>query len=161
MSRPSHRTRRAMETETKIFRYDSEDLVGDEKILQVHLPGEGSKESGNGESVMFCDLSDVIFKWNFWYENMPRVRPFYAVKCNYDPMLIMTLARLGAGFDCASKAEIEIVKRYHVDTSRIIYAQPVKFVPHLKFAEANGVDMVTFDRASELEKMQKYFPTAR
>lgn len=140
-----------MDTGCQIFRYDAEDLVADEKTFPVDSEGP----------VIVCDLSDVIWKWTFWRANMPRVHPFYAVKCNYDPMLLMTLARLGAGFDCASKAEIEMVQKYNVDTSRIIYAQPVKFVPHLKFAEANGVDMVTFDRRSELEKIQKYFPTAR
>ena len=33
----------------------------------------------------------------------PNVTPFYAVKCNSDPVLVKVLAELGAGFDCASK----------------------------------------------------------
>lgn len=137
----------------KIIRYDSEDLVSDEKILQGHLP-----EEDGGDAVMFCDLSDVLWKMSFWQENMKRVYPYFAVKCNYDPLLLQTLARIGAGFDCASKAEIQMVQQFN---ARIIYAQPVKFVPHLKFAQENGVDLVTYDRRSELEKIRKYFPTAR
>lgn len=34
---------------------------------------------------------------------------FLAVKCNDDKLLVSTLAALGTGFDCASKAEIELV----------------------------------------------------
>lgn len=139
----------------KIFRYSdsSNDLVTDEKILQLHSPGCTASDP-----VMFCDLSDVVWKMAFWREHMPRVHPYYAVKCNNDPLLLLTLARLGAGFDCASQAEIESVLGFN---SRLIYAQPVKFVPHLKYAQANGVDLMTFDRASELEKIREFYPAAR
>lgn len=146
-----------MDTECHVVRYNCEDLVSDEKILEKYSHSLDS----SSKPVIFCDLSDVIWKWRFWNANLPRVRPFYAVKCNYDPVLLFTLARLGACFDCASKAEIEMVQMFQVDPSMIIYAQPVKFVPHLKFAEENGVDLMTFDRKSELEKVQKYFPAAR
>lgn len=121
------------------------------------------REHGDSEDapIMFCDLSDVLFKWSFWQENLRRVKPYYAVKCNYDPVLLMTLAHLGAGFDCASQREIEMILRLNVDQSRIIFAQPVKFIPHLKFAEQHGVHMITFDRATELDKIKKFFPTAK
>ena len=38
-----------------------------------------------------------------WMRLFPNVTPFYAVKCNSDPVLVKVLAELGAGFDCASK----------------------------------------------------------
>lgn len=38
------------------------------------------------------------------------LQPFYAVKCNTDPVLVRTLAALGTGFDCASREEIDIVR---------------------------------------------------
>ncbi len=34
---------------------------------------------------------------------MPRVTPFYAVKCNPEPGVLRLLNSLGTGFDCASK----------------------------------------------------------
>lgn len=40
---------------------------------------------------------------------MIMLQPFYAVKCNNDPVMLALLARLGCGFDCASKAEIDAV----------------------------------------------------
>lgn len=38
---------------------------------------------------------------------MAQVTPFYAVKCCPEPSIIATLAACGAGFDCASAAEIQ------------------------------------------------------
>ena len=49
------------------------------------------------------DLGRVIHLYDRWVAKLPRVRPFYAVKCNEDPALLKTLAALGTGFDCASK----------------------------------------------------------
>ncbi len=42
---------------------------------------------------------------------MPRVMPFYAVKSNPDVNILRTLKMLGAGFDCASEAELDAVKK--------------------------------------------------
>ena len=55
-----------------------------------------------------------------------------AVKCNYDPVLLQTLAALGTGFDCASKQEIETILNLGVDPSRIIYANPCKQNSHIR-----------------------------
>lgn len=50
-----------------------------------------------------CDLGDVLKKHLRWTRALPRVTPFYAVKCNDSRAVVMTLASLGTGFDCASK----------------------------------------------------------
>jgi ornithine decarboxylase len=57
-----------------------------------------------------CCLSDVIKKYDQWIEKMPRIKPFYAVKCNDDMVVLKVLATLGTGFDCATKQEIDKVK---------------------------------------------------
>ena len=41
-----------------------------------------------------------------WMKQLPTVHPFYAVKCNNNPVILKVLAALGAGFDCASKVRI-------------------------------------------------------
>lgn len=38
-----------------------------------------------------------------WLKALPRVTPFYAVKCNDSRTIVKTLAAIGTGFDCASK----------------------------------------------------------
>jgi len=47
-------------------------------------------------------LLQVSRLYSTWVSTMPRVKPFYAVKCNPEPSMVAMLAALGAGFDCAS-----------------------------------------------------------
>ncbi len=51
------------------------------------------------------DLGAALRLFQAWAAALPRVAPFYAVKCNNDPGLLALLAALGAGFDCASDCE--------------------------------------------------------
>ncbi|KAM6979637.1 ornithine decarboxylase isoform 2-T2 [Aplochiton taeniatus] len=102
-----------------------------------------------------CDLGDVLKKHLRWTRTLPRVAPFYAIKCNDSRALVMTLASLGTGFDCASKTEIQLVQSLGVDPSRIIYANPCKQVSQIKYAAAHGVQMMTFDSEVELMKVAR------
>ena len=99
------------------------------------------------------DLGDVERKYREWVSALPRVAPFYAVKCNPDGRILDTLAAAGAGFDCASMAEMEAVVARGVPRRRMIYAHPCKPVSHLLYAKSVGVEMMTFDNADELAKI--------
>ena len=70
------------------------------------------------------------------------------------------MAQLGNGFDCASKAEIDMALQTGVDPSRIIYAQPCKTKSYLRYAARTGVKQMTFDNADELYKIKECFPDA-
>lgn len=70
------------------------------------------------------------------------------------------MAKLGNGFDCASKAEIDMALETGVDPSRIIYAQPCKTKSYLRHAANVGVKQMTFDNADELYKIKACFPEA-
>jgi len=107
-----------------------------------------------------ADLGEVYRQHMRWKKNLPRVKPFYAVKCNPDPEVIKLLAALGSGFDCASKAEIDLVLGLGVDPSRIIYAQPCKTKSYLRHAANVGVSQMTFDNADELYKIKHCYPNA-
>lgn len=67
--------------------------------------------------------------------------------------MIQKLAELGANFDCASIAEIEIVLQQGVSPSRILFANPCKRKQDIITAYQKGVTMVTFDTETELEKI--------
>jgi ornithine decarboxylase len=64
------------------------------------------------------------------------VEPFYAVKCNPDPVVIRLLATLGCGFDCATMGEIKMVLHEigpdlsfaprGLGSDKIVYANPAK-----------------------------------
>lgn len=107
------------------------------------------------------DLGDIVKKYEKWMELLPRVEPFYAVKCNQDPAVLKLLAHLGTGFDCASKDEISRVLKLGVDPSRIIYANPCKQNSFIRFAAKEKVDLMTFDNEAELYKVKSTFPSAK
>ena len=92
---------------------------------------------------------------------MPRVEPFYAVQCNPDPAIVATLAALGAGFDCASAAEVELVLSLGVRPHRVVFANACKRPADVRAAAASGVDLTTFDTPGELRKLAALHPTTR
>jgi len=58
------------------------------------------------EPLYVVDLGAVARLYQAWTVALPRVAPFYAVKCFPDRAIVATLAALGAGFDCASQTEV-------------------------------------------------------
>lgn len=113
------------------------------------------------EPFYVVDLGDVLRKLQRWAKLIPRVAPFYAVKCNNDPRILDTLAAAGTGFDCASRAEMEAMVSRGVDPANIIYAHPCKPTPHLLYAKKVGVTLMTVDNHQELVKIQTHYPDAR
>lgn len=116
---------------------------------------------GSDEAFFVGDLGDVVGKYLKWKQNLPRVEPFYAVKCNESEQIVKLLADLGTGFDCASKAEIAQVLKHGVSPSRIIYANPCKQMSMLKYAAKQGVEKMTFDNEAELIKIKDLYPSAK
>jgi len=113
------------------------------------------------DAFYIADLSDIARKYEMWTTSLPRVEPFYAVKCNDDPMVVRTLANIGTGFDCASRAEIKKVLEMGVSPDRIIYANPCKQASHIKYAAQQRVEMTTFDNEDELYKVKRAYPNAK
>lgn len=111
------------------------------------------------------DLSHIKRQYLKWVELMPRVRPFYAVKCNPDKHIIALLKELGCGFDCASLNEMGLVlnmkgKQLNPNDD-IIFANPCKQVEHIKYAKSRGVTHCTFDSANELHKLARTYPGSK
>eukprot|EP01119_Soliformovum_irregulare_P020534 TRINITY_DN666_c0_g1_i1.p1 TRINITY_DN666_c0_g1~~TRINITY_DN666_c0_g1_i1.p1 ORF type:complete len:420 (+),score=104.73 TRINITY_DN666_c0_g1_i1:247-1506(+) len=113
------------------------------------------------EAFYVVNLKTVIQKYEQWVGLLPRVKPFYAVKCNPNTAIVKTLASLGVNFDCASKAEIQQILGSGVQANRIIYANPTKMVSHIKYAKDTGVEMMTFDNTHELRKIAECYPESK
>jgi ornithine decarboxylase len=93
-----------------------------------------------------------------WTKVFPTIRPYYAVKCNPHPLIIDRLAKLGAGFDCASLAEIELVMSLGIPETDILYANPCKRPCDIPVARQLGIKVTTFDSVCELEKIVRWAP---
>ncbi|XP_047370254.1 ornithine decarboxylase 1-like [Vespa velutina] len=113
------------------------------------------------DAFYILDLGDIIKKHQDWIKKMPRVVPFYAIKCNTHPMVIKILAAMNANFDCASKQEVQQVMQLNISPDRIIFANPTKYPSHIKFAKSVGVEKMTVDGKCELYKIKKLFPEAK
>mmetsp|Transcript_26356 Transcript_26356/g.78254 ORF Transcript_26356/g.78254 Transcript_26356/m.78254 type:complete len:510 (-) Transcript_26356:202-1731(-) len=110
------------------------------------------------DNFYIVDLGNVQRMFRAWTAALPRVTPFYAVKCHPEPGMLRLLNAMGAGFDCASKNELETVLNMGVDPARIIFAHPCKRASDIRFARAHGVQFTTFDTESELHKVAALNP---
>ncbi|NP_001280665.1 antizyme inhibitor 2 [Sorex araneus] len=122
-----------------------------------------ASQATTGEVAAFfvADLGAVVRKHFGFLKCLPRVRPFYAVKCNSCPGVLKVLAELGLGFSCANQAEMELVQRLGIPASKIIYANPCKQVAQIKYAAKHGVQLLSFDNTLELAKVVKSHPSAK
>jgi diaminopimelate decarboxylase len=107
------------------------------------------------------NLGALFDSYTNWIKLLPNVHPYYAVKCNPNPVILDALASLGCNFDCASENEMKMVIEITKDPSRIIFANPCKMSSQIRYARANDVDLMTFDCEEELYKIKLYHPYAK
>nr|KAF7387680.1 hypothetical protein H0235_018402 [Vespula pensylvanica] len=113
------------------------------------------------DAFYILDLGIIMKKHQDLIEKMPRIVPYYAIKCNSNPMVIKLLAAMNGSFDCASKQEIQEVMQLGISPDRIIFANPTKCPSHIIFAKSFGVKKMTVDGRLELLKIKRLFPEAK
>ncbi|NXR70927.1 AZIN2 inhibitor, partial [Pycnonotus jocosus] len=128
--------------------------------LLENLLGELCQESEE-QAFFVADLGDIVKKHLRFLKALPRVKPYFPVKCNGSEGVIRLLAELGAGFACANKAEITRVQGIGVPADRIFYSSPCKQVAHIRYAATHGVRLMAFDNEVELSKVARSHPRAR
>lgn len=170
--------------------------LGEGSIAELdHFAAGVIHRHGMEDSFYVYDLGVVARLHRAWSAAMPRVTPYYAVKCNTDKGLLRyalcggkmwplgdvddvqhhfgcsihlctphflshsTLAALGCGFDCASAAEVDIVKSLGVASDRIVFANACKRPADIRHMANTNVQVSTFDSVCELEKMARWHPT--
>lgn len=119
-------------------------------------------QTNQGDDAFYiADSQQLDFLYKRWVDLLPRVTPFYAVKCNSDLDLIKNLAKYPQmGFDCASISEFSMVLDQSVAPSLIIYSNTTRQHSHLEFASSKNIKRVTFDSECELIKIKKFIPDA-
>ncbi|KAG7903066.1 hypothetical protein KL905_001534 [Ogataea polymorpha] len=140
------------------FPSHAESLLGATLLSKVQSIDHNTCEPDELDPFFVCDLGELKRLVGLWRTEMPRVEPFYAVKCNNDEKLLCTLLQMGLGFDCASKTEIQQMLSLGADPTKIIYANPCKAVPHLRYARQNGVNLTTVDSVDEVRKIAAHHP---
>ncbi|CAH6790902.1 antizyme inhibitor 2 isoform X1 [Phodopus roborovskii] len=130
-------------------------------LLEELTLGASQATTGKVAAFFVADLGAVVRKHFCFLKYLPRVRPFYAVKCNSSLGVLKVLAELGLGFSCANKAEMELVQHIGVPASKIICANPCKQIAQIKYAAQHGVRLLSFDNDVELAKVVKSHPSAK
>ncbi|NXJ88881.1 AZIN2 inhibitor, partial [Corythaixoides concolor] len=113
------------------------------------------------QAFFVADLGDIVKKHLRFLKALPRVKPYFPVKCNSSEGVIRLLAELGAGFACTNKAEIARVQSIGVPADKVFYSSPCKQIAHLKYAASRGVQLMAFDNEVELSKVARSHPRAR
>ncbi len=144
----------AEDAKNKVYKFDSCADVLD--IISYFLELKNSDDP-----FYIVDISEVHKKCHQWMNVLPRFTPYYAIKSNPDPMIISVLAKMGCGFDCASKDEIILAQTTGVSPDKILYANPCKNNDSLQFARSQDVDYLTFDSRCELDKIKLFHPDAK
>jgi len=134
-------------------------LISDASTIESLLEEELKK--GEHSAFYLVNLGAIVEKWLQWSKFFPNIQPFYAMKSNPDLQIVRTLHLLGAGFDCASKAELDEAISVGAAPEKIIFANPCKGKEHIAFAKQIGVEMMTFDSMDELAKIVSLYPTAK
>jgi len=144
-----------------LARYSIDQVEPETKVVDVLCNDIAAREGETEDAFYVVDLNVVLRKIKEWQLRLPRVHPYFAIKCNPDPVIMSIMANLGLGFDCASKGEVEKVMGLGVPPSRIIYANPCKQASMLKFVSSVEVLRMTFDNVAELHKIKVSCPHAK
>lgn len=129
-------------------------------IVKAKIQSSSSREHID-DSLYLCDLGEVMLKHKTWMDIFPKIGAHYAVRCNQDKMLLKWLIALGVGFNCANKAEIQLLLDLGASADKIVFGNPCKQASHVRFAAKNNIKLVGFDSSTELKKMKKNYPEAQ
>lgn len=148
------------DTITEIYNYFSDKNVKiyDTKLDTFDIINQYLEKKKGDQSFMLVDLGDIIRQFSKWKKNLPRITPYYAIKCNPCPIIIELLNKLGCCFDCASQQEILQAINLGVEPKNIIFANPCKPVDFIKFSRSNDVDLLVVDSENELFKIKLFHP---
>lgn len=113
-----------------------------------------------GTPLLVLSLEEIKKNYKVLKKYMPRVKIHYAIKDNPHPEILRVMADMGSCFDVASDGEIRTLHDMGVDGGRLIYANPVKTGVGLEACRSCGVRKMTFDSASEIDKIKKQCPDA-
>jgi ornithine decarboxylase len=110
---------------------------------------------------LVVDIDAVARSYQVLRMHLPLATVFYAVKANPAPEIVARLRDLGASFDVASRAEIELCMTQGATADRMSFGNTIKKERDIAYAHEQGIRLFAFDSASELEKLGRAAPGAR
>lgn len=109
---------------------------------------------------LVVDSEAVARQYQALDRGLGRARIHYAVKANPAPKILETLVQLGANFDAASRAEIEMCLAAGARAEQITFGNTIKRPSDIAFAHGIGITHFSADAQEELEKLAEFAPGA-
>ena len=131
-----------------------------DKVFKLERESVEKLAEKYGSPLLVLSLKQIEANYMCLKTYMPRARVFYAIKANPHPEILKTMIKLGSSFDVASDGEIRTLHDMGVEGERLIYANPVKTTGGLQACRECGVSKMTFDSASEIDKIRAICPDA-
>ena len=113
-----------------------------------------------GTPLLVLSLDEIKKNYKVLKKYLPRIKVHYAIKANPHPEILRVMADMGSCFDVASDGEIRTLHDLGVEGGRMIYANPVKTGAGLAACRSCHVSKMTFDSASEIDKIKAQCPEA-
>jgi len=113
----------------------------------------------HGTPLYIVSRRQIIDNFRRLDEGLPAAKIFYAMKANPHPGILEVLNSVGAGFDVASKGEIQAAVTAGADPQAdLIFADTVKDPKHIAYAFGIGLDDFTYDNHSEITQIARHAP---
>lgn len=94
----------------RVILADQSVAVFDRELDALTVARDLAAEKDSTEAFFVMDVDRVRTRICEWRAVLPRVAPFYALKCNADPVLVKLLADCPhVGFDCSSRQQLDMV----------------------------------------------------
>ena len=113
-----------------------------------------------GTPLLVLSLDEIKKNYKVLKKYLPRIKVHYAIKANPHPEILRVMADMGSCFDVASDGEIRTLHDLGIEGGRMIYANPVKTGAGLAACRSCHVSKMTFDSASEIDKIKAQCPEA-
>ena len=88
-----------------------------------------------------------------WHNEVPNIKPYYAVKSLPLENIIKHLASSTVNFDCASSSEIASVLKFS-NPQNIVFANPSKSLDDIKYANDRNVNVMVVSNCKLLKKRE-------
>jgi ornithine decarboxylase len=108
----------------------------------------------HGSPLFVLDLDRVTTQLLALRRELPMARVHFATKSLPHPALIRTVDAFGAGFEVASRGEIDLLEREGVATAQCLHTHPVKTVADLTGAYLRGIRTFVVDNPAEVAKFR-------
>jgi len=113
----------------------------------------------HGTPLYIVSRNQIVANYQRLDEGLPAAKIFYAMKANPHAGILETLKSCGAGFDVASKGEIQAAVNAGASPRHdLIFADTVKDPRHIDYAHNIGLDDFTFDNPSEITQIARHAP---